>query len=102
VTRGGSPDFSIPGPARLWTEEEEHVLILEFAGKSVGRKSRNPGSVNTLSAVGLSDPFFSPSLSSNVSLNPNAAKKLIQRRNERFEQAVNEFALNFFFSMACS
>ncbi|KAF9234482.1 P-loop containing nucleoside triphosphate hydrolase protein [Melanogaster broomeanus] len=74
-----SPDFSIPtqGPASSsqlpGIEEDEHVLILEFAENSKGKKDQ--------SGLGLSLP---PAMS------PAQTKKLIESRDERFTRAVNE------------
>ncbi|KAF9228793.1 DEAD H helicase [Gyrodon lividus] len=74
-----SPDFSIPTQAPPSSsqlpgiEEGEHVLILEFAENSKGKKDN--------SGLGLSLP---PAIS------PAKTKKLIENREERFSRAVNE------------
>ncbi|KAF8556873.1 P-loop containing nucleoside triphosphate hydrolase protein [Imleria badia] len=74
--RGGrrSPDFSIPSSSQLpGMEEEEHVLILEFAENSRGKKEK--------SGTGLSLP---------PAMTPAQTKKLIEHRDERFTRAVDE------------
>ncbi|KAI9456100.1 hypothetical protein HD554DRAFT_2317614 [Boletus coccyginus] len=74
--RGGrrSPDFSILSSSQIpGVEEEEHVLILEFAENSRGRKEK-PG-------TGLSLP---------PAMTPAQTKKLIEQRDERFTRAVDE------------
>ncbi|PFH49106.1 hypothetical protein AMATHDRAFT_76387 [Amanita thiersii Skay4041] len=55
-------------------DEDEHVLVLTFAENLKGKKSANPGL-----------PYLTyPSMS------PSAVKKLVEKRNEIFQQAVNE------------
>ncbi|KAH0830257.1 P-loop containing nucleoside triphosphate hydrolase protein [Lanmaoa asiatica] len=74
--RGGrrSPDFSIPSSSQLpGVEEEEHVLILEFAENSRGKKEQ--------SSTGLSLP---------PAMTPAQTRKLIEHRDERFTRAVDE------------
>ncbi|KAH7910172.1 hypothetical protein BJ138DRAFT_1153504 [Hygrophoropsis aurantiaca] len=73
-----SPDFSMKEKSTssdscLGLEEDEHVLILEFAEKSRRKKEQ----------TGLG-------LSSAPSLTPAALKKLIEQRNVRFTAAINE------------
>ncbi|KAF9452846.1 DEAD/H helicase [Macrolepiota fuliginosa MF-IS2] len=72
--RAKSPDFLIPSSNKPSTEENGHVLVLEFFDNVKGKKSRN---------VGLS--YQQP-----VSLSPAAVKKLIETRNDVFRQAVND------------
>ncbi|KAI0797837.1 P-loop containing nucleoside triphosphate hydrolase protein [Abortiporus biennis] len=72
-------DFSIPGPLtqgalNMTEDEEEHVLILDFVDGSKGKKTTNPGFL------------YAPP----PALTPAATKKLIEKRNSRFEEAVNE------------
>jgi DEAD/DEAH box helicase domain-containing protein len=43
LKRSGSPDFSAFATSRSILEEDEHVLILEFAENSRGKKSQHPG-----------------------------------------------------------
>ncbi|KAL4065341.1 P-loop containing nucleoside triphosphate hydrolase protein [Scleroderma citrinum] len=73
-----SPDFSLrsqgPSSSQLpGIEEDEHVLVLEFAENSRGKKQR-----------------AGPSLSLAPAMSPARAKKLIENRDERFQCAVNE------------
>ncbi|KAH7889934.1 DEAD H helicase [Phlebopus sp. FC_14] len=72
-----SPDFSLSSQARSsqlpGMDEDEHVLVLEFAENSKGKKDRQ--------GVGLSLP---PAMS------PNQTKKLIEHRDERLKCAVDE------------
>ncbi|KDQ60612.1 hypothetical protein JAAARDRAFT_555490 [Jaapia argillacea MUCL 33604] len=82
--RGGrrdrSPDYgafmeSAPSSSRIGgPTEDEHVLILEFVDNAKGKKSANAG-------FALAPP---------PSLTPQAVQKLIEKRNLRFSQAVNE------------
>ncbi|KAF5358075.1 hypothetical protein D9756_001743 [Leucocoprinus leucothites] len=73
--RASSPDFIIGASAyESRVEEEGHVLVLEFFDNLKGRKSRNAG-------LSYQQP---PSMS------PAAVKKLIETRNDLFEQAVND------------
>ncbi|KAJ7043253.1 P-loop containing nucleoside triphosphate hydrolase protein [Mycena alexandri] len=71
-------DFRLPA-SRDEEEErkEDHVLVLEFVDKSNGKKFDGPEQM----------------LSAPPSLTPAAMKKLIEKRNERFMQAVNELIL---------
>ncbi|KIK92020.1 hypothetical protein PAXRUDRAFT_13476 [Paxillus rubicundulus Ve08.2h10] len=77
--RRNSPDFSISGQGPLSSsqlpgmEEDEHVLILEFAENSKGKKHQ--------SGLGLSLP---PAMSL------AKTKNLIENRDERFSCAVNK------------
>ncbi|KAJ6618312.1 DEAD/H helicase [Mycena sp. CBHHK59/15] len=75
------PDFRIfntsTAPEANHAMEGDHVLILEFVDKSNGKKI-------TDSAQMLTAP---------PSLTPAAMKKLIEKRNERFSQAVDELIL---------
>ncbi|KAH7919907.1 P-loop containing nucleoside triphosphate hydrolase protein [Leucogyrophana mollusca] len=73
-----SPDFSMqpqstPSGSQIGLENDEHVLILEFAENSRGKKEQ-----------------AGPGLSLPPSLTPAALKKLVEKRNERFSDAVNE------------
>ncbi|KAG9318135.1 DEAD H helicase [Chiua virens] len=75
--RGGrrSPDFSIPSSSQLpGIEEEEHVLVLEFAQNSKGKKEQS----------GIVLYSLPPAMT------PGQTKKLIKHREERFACAVNE------------
>ncbi|EPQ58049.1 P-loop containing nucleoside triphosphate hydrolase protein [Gloeophyllum trabeum ATCC 11539] len=58
-------------------EEEEHVLVLDFLDNTRGKKSKNTGFM-------LAPP---------PALTPAAVKKLIEKRNERFAQSVDELLL---------
>ncbi|KAJ6606558.1 P-loop containing nucleoside triphosphate hydrolase protein [Mycena vulgaris] len=74
-----SADFRIgngPG-ASDGLDEEEHVLILEFVDKSNGKKIEGPSEM----------------LTAPPSLTPAAMKKLVEKRNQRFSEAVNELIL---------
>ncbi|TFK54805.1 P-loop containing nucleoside triphosphate hydrolase protein [Heliocybe sulcata] len=76
-SREKSPDFSLsPSSSRLNPSEaeEDHVLILDFLDATRGKKA-------THTQHTLAPP---PSLS------PEAVKKLIEKRNERFAAAVDE------------
>ncbi|KAJ7684713.1 P-loop containing nucleoside triphosphate hydrolase protein [Mycena polygramma] len=68
----GDADFRLPDA----NEEgnEDHVLVLEFVDKSNGKKVDGPEQM----------------LTAPPSLTPAAMKKMIEKRNERFSQAVNE------------
>ncbi|EJD05721.1 DEAD/H helicase [Fomitiporia mediterranea MF3/22] len=80
--RGGSPDYSAftvgsssAGFSHATPHEDEHVLVLDFAAaKGTGKKPDAPAFAYQLA----------PSLS------PAAVKKLIEKRNQRFEHSVNE------------
>ncbi|KAL0947334.1 hypothetical protein HGRIS_013453 [Hohenbuehelia grisea] len=71
--RRESPDFSMPSSSSMTLESQEHVLILEFADNSKGKKS------------GPNDLYSAPS-----ALSPAAVKKLIENRNSLFLRAVND------------
>ncbi|KAJ7756837.1 P-loop containing nucleoside triphosphate hydrolase protein [Mycena maculata] len=74
------PDFRIlNGPPKHsdGRDEEDHVLVLEFVDKSNGKKVEDPTQM----------------LTAPPSLTPAAMKKLVEKRNERFSQAVNELIL---------
>ncbi|KAJ7771770.1 hypothetical protein B0H16DRAFT_1660723 [Mycena metata] len=71
-------DFRLPASRNEEQErKEDHVLVLEFVDKSNGKKFDGPDQM----------------LSAPPSLTPTAMKKLIEKRNERFTQAVNELIL---------
>ncbi|KAJ7093176.1 P-loop containing nucleoside triphosphate hydrolase protein [Mycena epipterygia] len=72
-----TPDFRILDGPYKEEREEEHVLILEFVDKSNGKKIEDPGQM----------------LTAPPSLTPAAMKKLVEKRNEKFSQAVNELIL---------
>ncbi|KAI0664969.1 P-loop containing nucleoside triphosphate hydrolase protein [Cubamyces menziesii] len=55
-------------------DEDEHVLVLDFLDNSRGKKNMGTGLANALPPA----------------LTPAATKKLVERRNERFVEAVNE------------
>ncbi|KAF7338638.1 DEAD/H helicase [Mycena venus] len=65
-------DFRLPNVDE--ERKEDHVLVLEFVDKSNGKKAS--GSEQMLTAA--------------PTLTPAAMKKLIEKRNQRFSQAVNE------------
>ncbi|KAI0080595.1 DEAD/H helicase [Panus rudis PR-1116 ss-1] len=58
-------------------DTDEHVLILDFVDPARGKKTTNPGFLYSLPPA----------------LTPAATKKLIEKRNERFAQSVNELLL---------
>ncbi|OJA19678.1 hypothetical protein AZE42_06950 [Rhizopogon vesiculosus] len=78
--RSNSPDFALrsrplatPASSQLpGHEEEEHVLVLEFAENFRGPKKPGPG------------------LSLPPTVTPAQLNKLVDQRNQRFEEAVNE------------
>ncbi|KAI0709033.1 P-loop containing nucleoside triphosphate hydrolase protein [Earliella scabrosa] len=78
--RERSPDFSAFRSAGASSsrvhdvDEDEHVLVLDFVDNSRGTKPMNPGFAYALPPA----------------LTPAATKKLVERRNERFVEAVNE------------
>ncbi|PIL23843.1 hypothetical protein GSI_13594 [Ganoderma sinense ZZ0214-1] len=78
--RERSPDFSAfrtasaSGSRVNDVDEDEHVLVLDFIDNARGKKPANP-------AFGYSLP---------PALTPAATKKLVERRNDRFVEAVNE------------
>ncbi|KAI0831138.1 DEAD/H helicase [Trametes gibbosa] len=78
--RERSPDFAAfqtAGATRSCTNDvdtDEHVLILDFMEKSRGKKVAGSGLAYALPPA----------------LSPAATKKLVERRNERFTEAVNE------------
>ncbi|KIL69576.1 hypothetical protein M378DRAFT_184005 [Amanita muscaria Koide BX008] len=74
ATQGKSSDnvdFSLPSTSKL--EDDEHVLVLEFTDNVKGKKSSNVGF-----------PYMNPR-----ALSTEAAKKLIEKRNKTFKQAVD-------------
>lgn len=76
--RKKSPDFSAfqnSGSSSRKMDDDEHVLLLEFAENSKGKKSDHPANAYSLPP----------------SLTPAALKKLVEKRNERFVVAVNEY-----------
>ncbi|KAF8894415.1 P-loop containing nucleoside triphosphate hydrolase protein [Infundibulicybe gibba] len=76
--RAASPDFSsfARGARTASSGGREHILVLEFVDNLKGQRVNNAGSYN-----------LPPTLT------PAGVKKLIERRNERFEGAVNELML---------
>ncbi|KAF7440973.1 hypothetical protein PC9H_001322 [Pleurotus ostreatus] len=69
------PDPFTPSSSTGHIEDDtDHVLILDFAENSKGRKSQNPG-------FSLAPP---------PALTPTAAKKLVEKRNTLLVQAINE------------
>ncbi|KAL1758264.1 hypothetical protein FB107DRAFT_207459 [Schizophyllum commune] len=74
--RSKSPDFGkYLGTSSGGGAVDEHVLILEFADNSKGKKSAAQGQLITMPPA----------------MTPAAVKKLVEKRNERFVQAVNEY-----------
>ncbi|CAL1704265.1 unnamed protein product [Somion occarium] len=80
---GATADFSLPqGPVNTnmrpaglsIDDDEEHVLVLDFIDPSKGKKTSNLGFLYSLPPA----------------LTPAATKKLVEKRNDRFVQAVNE------------
>ncbi|KAL1683546.1 hypothetical protein EV122DRAFT_286287 [Schizophyllum commune] len=73
--RSKSPDFGkYLGTSSGGGAVDEHVLILEFADNSKGKKSAAQGQLITMPPA----------------MTPAAVKKLVEKRNERFVQAVND------------
>lgn len=82
--RERSPDFSAfrtaGAPAASNSrvndvDEDEHVLVLDFIDNSRGKKTYNAGFAYALPPA----------------LTPAATKKLVERRNDRFVEAVSEY-----------
>ncbi|KAH8108129.1 P-loop containing nucleoside triphosphate hydrolase protein [Cristinia sonorae] len=79
-TREASPDFTLKKPKSISStqlpseDEEEHVLVLDFVDSPKGHKSANAGFVRSMPPA----------------MTPAATKKLIEKRNNRFTDAVNE------------
>lgn len=103
--REKSPDYSAFRTASASTstapqtsDEDEHVLILDLADSSKGKKSSNPGFVGFASMTSVISRFgavrfvYAPP----PALTPDGMKKLVNRRNERFTQAVNEYICRCF------
>ncbi|KAF7295264.1 hypothetical protein MIND_01065500 [Mycena indigotica] len=67
------PDFRL----RDASTHDEHILVLEFVDKSHGKAIQDQSQM----------------LSAPTTLTPAAMKKLIEKRNQRFEQTVNELLL---------
>ncbi|KAG6874311.1 hypothetical protein C0995_001536 [Termitomyces sp. Mi166 len=78
--REKSPDYSVFNSASTSVaaleNEDDHVLVLEFVDIARGKKTK----CNSIVAI--------------PSLQPAAVKKLIEKRNERFQEAVSEFLLS--------
>ncbi|KAI8998791.1 DEAD/H helicase [Trametes punicea] len=78
--RERSPDYSAFQTIGVSTsrvndvDEDEHVLVLDFLDNSRGKKNAGTGLAYALPPA----------------LSPAATKKLVERRNERFVEAVNE------------
>ncbi|OBZ75158.1 putative ATP-dependent helicase HRQ1 [Grifola frondosa] len=79
--RERSPDYSAFSTAGASSsrlnaadDEDEHVLVLDLVDNARGKKNANPGFAYALPPT----------------LSPTATKKLIERRNDRFVNAVNE------------
>lgn len=77
--RERSPDFSAFARRAAQLEEGEHVLVLEFNDTT---KVKKP----TVSEFAYAMP---------PTLTPAAMKKLVEKRNERFSTAVNEYVILF-------
>ncbi|CAK5264861.1 unnamed protein product [Mycena citricolor] len=71
--RAGNEDFRLPSTSTQ-ENDSDHILILEFLDKSNGRKAETS-----------QDVFTAP-----ATLTPSAMKKLVERRNSKYESAVNE------------
>lgn len=102
--RGESPDFSAfaSGMKGTSTEDEDEVLILEFAENSRGKKNANLGWVLSFGLIKTLIPIFDElrfSYTAPPSLTPAALKKLVEKRNERFSEAVDEFVIAFFLGL---
>ena len=91
--RESSPDFSVPDPLGLRSENGDHVLVLEFAENSKGKKNKNPRSVCYRYFLPFPEGhgLISSAYALPVSLSHNAVKKLIEKRNDRCAQAITEF-----------
>ncbi|KAF7311613.1 DEAD H helicase [Mycena kentingensis (nom. inval.)] len=68
------PDFRLGARPQV---RDEHILVLEFVDKSQGKKIDDASQM----------------LSAPPTLTPTGMKKLIEKRNDRFQQAVNELLL---------
>lgn len=87
-----SPDFSISSSSK-GDHDGDHVLVLEFADNSRGKKAQNTGYAFNNSQHGNTGLYLltPDSLSAPSSLTPQAVKKLIEKRNESFQRAVDEY-----------
>ncbi|KAG6833474.1 hypothetical protein H0H87_006046 [Tephrocybe sp. NHM501043] len=78
--RERSPDYSTFGAASTSAtkleNEDDHVLVLEFIDNAKGKKIKS-NSIVTVPA-----------------LQPAAVRKLVEKRNKRFEQAVNDLLIS--------
>ncbi|KAH0584083.1 hypothetical protein H2248_009656 [Termitomyces sp. 'cryptogamus'] len=78
--RENSPDCSVSGAASTSVaaleNEDDHILILEFVDNARGKKTKG-NNIVTVSA-----------------LQPAAVKKLVEKRNKRFHEAISEFLLS--------
>lgn len=81
VSSSASPDTSV--------DEDEHVLVLDFEDNSRGHKMAN-GFVHISYAVSSYHSSTISMLAPPPALTPAATKRLVEKRNERFEQAVYE------------
>ncbi|KAG5342219.1 hypothetical protein C0989_004531 [Termitomyces sp. Mn162] len=75
--RENSPDCSVSGAASTSVaaleNEDDHILILEFVDNARGKKTKG-NNIVTVSA-----------------LQPAAVKKLVEKRNKRFHEAISEY-----------
>jgi DEAD/DEAH box helicase domain-containing protein len=102
VSRSGrekSPDFQLNGSKEedsrstlVAPDEDEHVLVLDFEESSKGQKVSNGYVDAVYFLLPITCCYFSL-LSLPPALTPTATRKLIEKRNERFEQAVDEYAV---------
>jgi len=69
-----------------------HVLVLDFQDDVKGKKSNNSQRVylNPLTALSTNAGHLNRTLGSAPTMSPAAVKKLIDARNSRFVNAVNE------------
>jgi DEAD/DEAH box helicase domain-containing protein len=84
-----SVDFSLPSSSTL--EDKEHVLVLDFADNAKGKKGSNIGHAPSIIVPRrvLMNVHSFPYVMSQA-FSPEDMKKLIEKRNKAFEQAVDE------------
>ncbi|KAI0703572.1 P-loop containing nucleoside triphosphate hydrolase protein [Cytidiella melzeri] len=91
--RGTSPDYAARSSSASHSlkqlHEGEHVLVLDFEDNSKGKKPGQRYTCN-FSSTNLAHAVYSRTLSLPPALTPAATKKLIERRNDTFEEAVRE------------
>lgn len=94
--RERSPDYSAFQSAGASSsrvndvDADEHVLVLDFVDSSWGKKTPGSGYVSVPDERTFVLNMCRLAYALPPALTPAATKKLVERRNERFSQAVNE------------